>query len=674
MPRNITVTLDDGTQHSYQNVPDDVTPEQVTQRAQQEFDKGVTSIDGGRSSENQPDEQEQKKESIGVFDALKAGAKRGVEQVALGVTQRVMEFNKGRHEKAIDEFASKMQSGEIPATAENIAKLDEMQQQVINEQKALGLGQGFEQSQRENMAPISEAQPVASFIGNVAGQMAAAPLPAAKGLNLWGQSAKAGAEGVGLGFVQPTVEGESVDANAMIGGGVGLLAPSVLRGVSTATGAGYRAVTGNPTQEMAEQIKYAQSNNLPLMTTDLLQPQTGMGKKIRSIAEDVPLTGTGAARADQQAARVAQMEKLSNDFGVPNDREIIESINRKGNKITAAAGERYKNVISQMGDEPIPLTNTNKAIDQAIAAHTRGGRLENKALVDQLQSIKAKLNESGQDIELLRLNRTDVRERLKTDETIGRDTAARVIDKLYAGMTQDMTNGVAAKLGNESAAKMRQADAIWARETNEIQKTKLKNILSKGEILPDKVNAMLFSRSPAEAEILYQSLDKAGRNNARAAIFGKAFEIAQGSPDKFLAEINKLRFKDGTGKSTIDVFFKGDNKKQLDGLIKYLDSTREASAAALNPATGQRLGALIPTTFGGIGLTAGGPTGAAIGVGSYLGVGALASVYESPPVRNLMVKMAGTPKGSTQFEKYARQLEEELVKASSKITQVGKQE
>jgi len=611
---------------------------------------------------------------IGVFDALKAGAKRGVEQVALGVTQRVMEFNKGRHEKAIDEFASKMQSGEIPATAENLAKLDEMQQQAVIEQKALGLGQGFEQSQRENMAPISEARPVASFIGSVAGQMAAAPLPAAKGLGLLAQSGKTAAEGAALGYAQPTVEGENAIDSATFGGVVGAMVPSALRVTSNAAGAGYRALTGAPTQEMAEQIKYARENNLPLMTTDLIQPQTGYGKNIRSFGETVPVTGTGAARADQQAARVAQMEKLSDDFGVPNDREIIESIKRKGNKIAAAAGERYKNVIEQMGDEPIPLTNTNKAIDQAIAAHTRGGRLENKSLVDQLQNIKAKLNESGQDIELLRLNRTDVRERLKTDETIGRDTAARVIDKLYSGMTQDMTNGVAAKLGNDAAAKMRQADAIYYREASDIQKTKLKNILSKGEILPDKVNAMLFSRSPAEADILYQSLDQAGRKNARAAIFGKAFEIAQGSPDKFLAEMNRLRFKDGTGKSTIDVFFKGENKKQLDGLIKYLDSTREASAAALNPATGQRLTALAPTALGGIGLTAGGGVGAAIGVGSYFGVGALASIYESAPVRNLMVKMAGTPKGSTQFEKYARQLEEELAKASSKITQVGKQE
>lgn len=616
------------------------------------------------------DEQEQK-EGIGVFEALKAGAKRGVEQVALGVTQRVMEFNKGRHEKAIEEFAAKMQSGEIPATEENIAKLDEMRQQVANEQKALELGKGFEQSQRDQFAPIEESRPVAAFSGNVAGQMAAMPFPAIKSLGLFGQSVKGGIEGVLSGASQATTENENSITNAEVGGVIGSMAPAALRGLSTATGAIYRAATGAPTKEVAERIKYAEENNLPLMTTDVVPPQSGVGKKARSLGEDVPLTGTGAARADQQAARVAQMKKVADEFGPPSDVEIIESIKRKGNKITEAAGKRYQETIANMGDQPIPLTQTIKTIDDEIAKASRAGKIKNEPLVTQLQQIKDDLTAAPQDLAMLRSNRTDFRERIKKDETIGRDTGSRVIDGVYRAITNDMTNGVASKLGDDAALKMRQADAIYHREASEIQKTKLKNILSKGEVLPDKVNAMIFSKSPAEAEILYQSLDQSGRKNARAAIFGRAFEIAQDSPEKFLSEINKLRFKDGTGKSTLDVFFKGENKKQLDGLVKYLDSTREASAAALNPATGQRLGALIPTTFGGIGLTAGGPVGAAIGVGSYLGVGALASVYESKPVRNLMVKLAGTPKGSTEFERYAKKLEEEISKASSKIIQVG---
>lgn len=48
MPRNITVTFSDGTSHVYQNAPDDLTPDMVTARAQKDFGKSVTALDGGR--------------------------------------------------------------------------------------------------------------------------------------------------------------------------------------------------------------------------------------------------------------------------------------------------------------------------------------------------------------------------------------------------------------------------------------------------------------------------------------------------------------------------------------------------------------------------------------------------------------------------------------------------
>lgn len=49
MPRNITITFADGTTHTYQGAPDDISPEQVEARAGQEFGKPVRSIDGGRA-------------------------------------------------------------------------------------------------------------------------------------------------------------------------------------------------------------------------------------------------------------------------------------------------------------------------------------------------------------------------------------------------------------------------------------------------------------------------------------------------------------------------------------------------------------------------------------------------------------------------------------------------
>lgn len=50
MPRKVTVTLQDGTVHVYDNAPDDITPEQVTARAEQDFGMPVVSLDGGRQA------------------------------------------------------------------------------------------------------------------------------------------------------------------------------------------------------------------------------------------------------------------------------------------------------------------------------------------------------------------------------------------------------------------------------------------------------------------------------------------------------------------------------------------------------------------------------------------------------------------------------------------------
>lgn len=50
MARNITVTFSDGTSHVYQNAPDNVTPDQAQARAEKEFSKTVTALDGGRGA------------------------------------------------------------------------------------------------------------------------------------------------------------------------------------------------------------------------------------------------------------------------------------------------------------------------------------------------------------------------------------------------------------------------------------------------------------------------------------------------------------------------------------------------------------------------------------------------------------------------------------------------
>lgn len=54
MPRNVTITFDDGSTHVYREVPDDATPEQVTARAQRDTGKSVAALDGGRRADANP--------------------------------------------------------------------------------------------------------------------------------------------------------------------------------------------------------------------------------------------------------------------------------------------------------------------------------------------------------------------------------------------------------------------------------------------------------------------------------------------------------------------------------------------------------------------------------------------------------------------------------------------
>ena len=50
MPRDITVTFADGSTTVYKGAPDDVTPEMVTERAQQEYGSQVVGLDGGKGN------------------------------------------------------------------------------------------------------------------------------------------------------------------------------------------------------------------------------------------------------------------------------------------------------------------------------------------------------------------------------------------------------------------------------------------------------------------------------------------------------------------------------------------------------------------------------------------------------------------------------------------------
>jgi hypothetical protein len=171
----------------------------------------------------------------------------------------------------------------------------------------------------------------------------------------------------------------------------------------------------------------------------------------------------------------------------------------------------------------------------------------------------------------------------------------------------------------------------------------LKSVLAKGDQVPETVNRLLFSSKPSEVAQLYRSLTPAGRANARSAIITRAVEKAGGidnvSPERFATQVKDL------GKS-VNIFFSGDDLNRLQGLSRVINLTRRASEAALLPPSGvQNFYAMLGV---GGGALSGGLPGA-VTTGALMGtVGGAARLYESAPVRNLLMQIPRTKAGSAE--------------------------
>ena len=136
-------------------------------------------------------------------------------------------------------------------------------------------------------------------------------------------------------------------------------------------------------------------------------------------------------------------------------------------------------------------------------------------------------------------------------------------------------------------------------------------------------------RDASEREALYKRLSPEGREHARVTILSDIIDKADNArtgltPDSLATQMQKYS-------KQIDTFFKGDERKQLEGFLDLLKYTRYAQEAEVSLQTGQQL---VPAVIGGS--IAIDPITNFIGIAS---VGQLAKIYESPRVRDALLKV-----------------------------------
>lgn len=385
-------------------------------------------------------------------------------------------------------------------------------------------------------------------------------------------------------------------------------------------------------------VEFAKANKLPLMTSDVVPPESALGRGIRNIGEEIPVAGTSGMRDTQQKSRIAQIESLKELYPEVTDDAIYKSFVESGNKYKKAVSDRYTAIGNAMGDTEVQIPKTANTIYSELQELKAAGRVQDTETINSLQKVLDDLLSGPQTYKSMRDNRTFVREALKSENPSTQ--ADRVIDRVYASMTDDISDAVLKTAGPESAAKLKQVDQLFAAEKNTQKKTKLRNILAKGDVKPEEATKAIFSSDLSDVKQSYASLDNKGRSIARAAIVNKILDKAGESPEKFLSAMNQYDKQYG-------VFFKGAERKQLDGLRAYLDATRRASKANLDTETGKKL---IPfLVAGGVGADIQGGGGAA--TATFATIGALSRAYESKPVRAAMIRLANTPKGGEAYQK-----------------------
>lgn len=203
MARTVTVTLDDGTQHTYQNIPDDVTPDQVSKRASSDFNKTVTHIDGGRSSPAQqsisdvPQAPMQAAQEAPIsppaspaeFDARKAATNepslyekvKGAGETALAIGTGSTTGMLGNMAGAIHGIGKSMINGTYGTQAGADAAQQEAESTGANltYSPKTATGQQYLQNAGDILSPLAAIAPATAELG-IIGQSAKAAMPIAE--------------------------------------------------------------------------------------------------------------------------------------------------------------------------------------------------------------------------------------------------------------------------------------------------------------------------------------------------------------------------------------------------------------------------------------------------------------------------------------------------------------
>lgn len=432
---------------------------------------------------------------------------------------------------------------------------------------------------------------------------------------------------------------------------------------------------------MASDIEAARRAGVRVMTSDVMPPETGVTRGIQRVAEGIPGAGTTGPRLAQQQERVDAVRNLLRDFNAASTTasdDIMRDLAMKRSADLRRYTADKNDVITRLSDptKTVPVPRAEAAIDTQIARLESASPTQFAPIIDRLRQFKTDLTgmrevaqpngttvmvadgKQLKDIETLRRALGDA---FKTPELAAiRTDAEKAISAIYAPLRDDMTDFISSQGQRRDATKWLVANKRLSDLAGDLDMTAFRSTLNRGDVTPEVVNNMLFSKRPSEVQQLYKSLTPQGRAAAQSAILSRAAEqsrVLQGAdavidPTTFAREVDKL----GT---SVGIFFNKDDLKRVEGLTRVLNLTRRAGEVAAGQEKTQVQALTSISLLGAAGVGASqlygllsgvfGPLVGGAGTAATIGtLGASARIYESPAVRDILRRIPTTVPGSKE--------------------------
>lgn len=416
---------------------------------------------------------------------------------------------------------------------------------------------------------------------------------------------------------------------------------------------GRRVANASIAPEAEQVLRAGEARNVPVMTSDILPPQSFATRWMQSMYDKIPIIGGASQRQTQQALRQEAVQGLADEFGLELDSigdlslDLVNSIKSENAARLKRAAQQRKaatDVLDPLG--AVPLNRSVSVIDSLIAEQQKLGARADAKLIGDLQNIKSSLSLDPQTQQPRNFSGIkDIRSTVIDDlKAINRSDDPRhfsVYQRVKSAIDQDMVD-FARTNDRQAAGDWLQSNRVFATELENVRRTELRRAFNSANTTPEKILPLLRGGIRSDLERLNRSLTPQGQRAARSAILYDALAESGYFADPLNANPDRLAnaLKRQNRLQAMDVFFSGRDKDALQGFVRLLDATRKAQQSSVVTPTGQQL---VPFAIGGAAFAE--PVMTGLASATLAGIGRF---YESAAMRNFLLKLNNTKAGSPQ--------------------------